>query len=150
MKLPGPLFFYGVLMPGLVSGRMAELVGLLDPGAPATVRGALYAVPDRRGHYPVLIADRSGGSVTGRLHLAGESFGEAELAEMDAFEGYVPGDSGRSDYLRRPLSATLGGRREVNCEAYVWNRGVEAAFLPIAHGDFARYLAESGARPLPG
>ncbi|MDP3675210.1 MAG: gamma-glutamylcyclotransferase family protein [Novosphingobium sp.] len=144
------LFFYGVLLPGLVSGRMAELVGLLDAGVPATVRGSLYAVPDPRGHYPVLVADPAGPMVKGRLHRSGPDFGEAELAEMDAFEGFFPGDPARSDYLRRGLTATLPDGREVNCEAYVWNRAIAGSFVPIHDGDFASYLGVSGAGALPG
>ncbi|QGN54863.1 gamma-glutamylcyclotransferase [Novosphingobium sp. Gsoil 351] len=148
--MPGPLFFYGVLMPGLVSGRMAALVGLLDPGIAATVRGTLYAVADRRGHYPVLVADPAGGTVAGRVHAPGPGFGAAELAEMDAFEGYLPDDPGRSDYIRRALPATLADGRATACEAYVWNRAVDGDLVRIPHGDFARYLVETGMNPLPG
>lgn len=145
-----PLFFYGVLLPGLVSGRMAELVALLDPGCPATVGGRLYAVPDPRGHYPVLVPDPGAGRVKGRLHRPAMGFGEAELAEMDAFEGFVPGDPARSDYLRCGVTAALADGRDVVCETYVWNRAIDPGFIPIGSGDFAAHLAASGARALPG
>ena len=70
-----PLFFYGVLMPELATGRMAELVALLEPGQVATVPGGLYAIADPEGHHPAMIAGE--GAVLGRLHLLGEQFGSA-------------------------------------------------------------------------
>jgi gamma-glutamylcyclotransferase (GGCT)/AIG2-like uncharacterized protein YtfP len=133
------LFFYGVLMPELATGRMAELVALLEPGQPATVAGKLFAIADPAGHHPAMIA--SAGKVHGRLHQTGPGFSAAELAEMDAYEG--------DDYARRTVKVTLPGGEVVTAEAYVWTGSVDA-LAPIAHGDFARYLAESGAPILPG
>ena len=145
-----PLFFYGVLMPGLVSGRMAELVALLGPPRPATVSGRLYAVPDERGHYPVMIAAEGAGRVSGAVLAPGPLFGPAELAELDAFEGFYPADPTASDYLRGRLPATLADGQTLATDAYRWNRPVAADFIPIPHGEFARYLAASGARALRG
>jgi gamma-glutamylcyclotransferase (GGCT)/AIG2-like uncharacterized protein YtfP len=133
------LFFYGVLMPELATGRMAELVALLEPGLAATVEGQLFAIADPEGHHPAMIAGE--GAVHGRLHRLGARFGAAELAEMDAYEG--------SDYARQLVEARLGEGTQVSAEAYVWT-GPTADLTPIAHGDFARYLSESGAPPLPG
>ena len=144
------LFFYGVLMPGLVSGRMAELVALLGAPRPASVSGRLYAVPDPRGHYPVMIAADDAERVNGAVLAPGPMFGCGELAELDAFEGFDPTNPGASDYVRGRFQATLADGLTLSADAYRWNRPVTADFIPIPHGDFARYLAESGARPLPG
>ena len=133
------LFFYGVLMPELATGRMAELVALLDPGQVATVAGKLFAIADPEGHHPAMIP--GAGAVHGRLHLLGEQFGAAELAEMDAYEG--------SDYARRSVEVRLADGSSASCEAYVWT-GPTTGLTPITHGDFARYLTESGAPALPG
>jgi gamma-glutamylcyclotransferase (GGCT)/AIG2-like uncharacterized protein YtfP len=133
------LFFYGVLMPELATGRMAELVALLEPGQTATVPGVLFAIADPAGHHPAMIA--GDGAVHGRLHQLGERFGAAELSELDAYEG--------SAYARRPVAARLADGTLVTAEAYVWT-GPIAGLAPIPHGDFARYLAESGAPALPG
>lgn len=133
------LFFYGVLMPELATGRMAELVALLEPGQPATAQGELFAIADPAGHHPAMIAGAR--AVHGRLHRAGPSFGAAELAEMDAYEG--------ADYARRAVEVTLAGGEVAMAEAYVWTGSV-TALAPIPHSDFARYLAESGAPVLPG
>ena len=136
----GPLFFYGVLMPELASGRMAELISFLDAGVPAHVAGRLWAVRDPHGHFPVMIPGE--GRVVGRLHRASEAFGERELAEMDAFEG--------SGYLRAPIVSIVADDVEVTCEAYLWRGAISPDFVPIPHGDFSRYLQETGAAPLPG
>ena len=150
MKPPGPLFFYGVLMPGLVSGRMAELVALLGAPRPATVSGRLYAVRDPRGHYPVMVAARGAERVSGELLAPGPLFGTDELAELDAFEGFDPANPTASDYIRDRLHATFVDGTTLGADAYRWNRPLVGDLIPIAHGDFARYLVESGARPLPG
>ena len=133
------LFFYGVLMPELATGRMAELVALLEPGQVATVAGKLFAIADPDGHHPAMVAGE--GAVHGRLHQLGEQFGAAELAEMDAYEG--------GDYARRPVEVRRADGTLVSAEAYVWT-GPTTGLTTIEHGDFARYLAESGAPMLPG
>ena len=149
-ELPGALFFYGVLRPGLASGRMAGLIALLGQARPATISGKLYAVPDPRGHYPVMTAGSAGERVHGTVLIPGPRFGTAELAEFDAFEGFEPGNPDGSDYRRLTLKVTLSDGSAVDADAYRWNRAVGADFILIARGDFACYLAESGARPLPG
>ena len=148
--LPGALFFYGVLRPGLASGRMAGLIALLGQDRPATVSGKLYAVPDPRGHFPVMIAATAGEQVHGTVLTPGPRFGSAELAEFDAFEGFKPNDPDKSEYRRLTLVATLPDGSATNADVYRWNRAIGGEFIPIIHGDFARYLAETGNRPLPG
>lgn len=133
------LFFYGVLMPDLATGRMAELVALLEPGRAATASGRLFAIADTLGHHPAMVDGE--GAVHGRLHQLGPRFGAAELAEMDAYEG--------ADYARRAIVARLEDGSAVPCEAYLWT-GTTDGLEAILHGDFARYLTESGAPPLPG
>lgn len=145
-----PLFFYGVLLPGLVSGRMAELVGMLGAARRATVSGRLFAVADPRGHYPVMIAGDGGERVGGAVFAPGLDFGPVELAELDAFEDFDPCGRAQSDYVRESVIATLVDGATLVAEVYRWNRALPADAVPILHGDFARYLAESGARPLPG
>jgi gamma-glutamylcyclotransferase (GGCT)/AIG2-like uncharacterized protein YtfP len=103
------------------------------------VVGDLYAIADPAGHHPAMVPGES--AVHGRLHLPGPNFGPAELAEMDAFEG--------TDYARCVVAVRLADSAELAAEAYVWT-GSTASLSPISHGDFARYLAESGAPALPG
>ena len=146
--MPSALFFYGVLRPELASGRMADLVARLGPGVAATVGGSLFAAEDPRGYYPVLAA-AGDGRVHGTLHSCGPRFGPAELAELDRFEGFDPHNPGLSDYVRCPLKVKTGDGAEREADAYLWNRPV-AGLAAIPHGDFARFLAATGAAPLPG
>lgn len=136
-----PLFLYGVLMPHLATGRMAELVAKLAPGRAATVAGTLFAVPGPTGHYPVMIA---GGEtrIIGRIHAPGPDLTPADLAELDAFEG--------ADYRRSPVVAVLADGTAMPSQAYLWLGTPTPGLIAIEHGDFARYLDESGAPPLPG
>ena len=129
---------------------MAGLIALLSHARPATVSGKLYVVPDPRGHYPVMIAASAGERVHGMVLTPGPRFGVAELAEFDAFERFDPSYPERSDYLRLTLVATLSDGSAANADAYRWNRAIGNNCFPIAHGDFARYLAESEVNPLPG
>ena len=129
---------------------MAELVALLGPPRPATVSGKLYAVPDPRGHFPLMVAAEGTERVSGMVLSPGPLFGAGELAELDAFEGFDPADPNASDYIRDWLHATLADGLTLGVDAYRWNQDIGADFIPIPHGDFARYLAESGALPLPG
>ena len=129
---------------------MAGLIGLLSHARPATVSGKLYVVPDPRGHYPIMIAAGAGERVHGMVLTPGPRFGVAELAEFDAFEGFDPRNPDGSDYVRRTLVVKLSDGSAIDADAYRWNRAIGGDCFSIAHGDFARYLAESGANPLPG
>jgi gamma-glutamylcyclotransferase (GGCT)/AIG2-like uncharacterized protein YtfP len=139
-QLPSALFFYGVLRPDLASGRMAELVALLGPAVPASVKGTLFAVASADGHYPAMVAGPS--RVHGTLLRLGPGFSAAHLEELDRFEG--------TDYARRPVMARGANGSESAADAYLWCRPSDSGLAPIPHGDFARYLAETGATPLPG
>ncbi|MDD3798814.1 MAG: gamma-glutamylcyclotransferase [Novosphingobium sp.] len=132
-----PFFFYGTLQQGLARGEAARLVAGLGEGVSALVRGALFALDDPHGCYPVLV---SGGSrrVTGRVvDCPGD---RRWLAQMDAYEG--------AEYRRCPVRARLADGSTVMAQAYFYARRRGAGLVPIAHGDFARFLAETGRAPL--
>ena len=74
-------------------------------------------------------------AVRGAVHEAGA----VDLAAVDAFEG--------PDYERREVTV-LGPDGAMTAELYVWIADLPIAAEPIAHGDFARWLAETGNRPL--
>lgn len=130
------LFFYGVLREDVPSlgGDWPFLAGL-GLGAPATTTGALYAIPDPAGWYPALVLTqaRYATSVVGTLHEAGE----VDLAAIDAFEG--------AEYARTSVPVDgWDGYGETMAEAYVWQSELPAGAEAIAHGDFVRWLAETG------
>jgi gamma-glutamylcyclotransferase (GGCT)/AIG2-like uncharacterized protein YtfP len=124
------LFFYGVLREGL--GDWPFLAGI-GPGRAASATGTIFAIPDPQGWYPALLP--GDGVVHGAVHAQGQ----ADLAAMDAFEG--------PRYRRQAVPVMIAGAT-VMAEAYCWIDALPGGTEPIAHGDFARWLAETGRRPL--
>lgn len=128
------LFFYGVLIEALASPIIRQLLAGLGPGQPATVQGDLYAVQAAGGWHPAMVA--GSGTVHGVLYEAGR----VDLAGLDRFEG--------ADYRRAAVTVT-SAQGEIEAQAYLWLRPV-AGLERIAHGDFARWLGETGNDPLSG
>ena len=130
------LFLYGVLQRNLASPAIARLLEGLGEGEPASAAGTLYAVPDARGWYPVLVPG------DGRVHGTLCDAGTVDLAALDVFEGI--------EHRRSPILATPSGREAVRAEAYLYQFAPRPDFLPIEHGDFARWLRETGRTALSG
>lgn len=130
------LFFYGVLREGVADW---DFLAGLGHGSPATTMGALYAIPAGSAWYPALIPAQARDAVPvhGTIHAAGD----VDLAAIDAFEG--------PDYARRELVIDEGDRfGATRAEVYVWISDLPPGAVPIAHGDFVRWLAETGNAPL--
>ena len=143
-ELARMLFLYGTLMKHVARGYPARLVACLGDGQTATVRGALYAVRDGRVAYPALVA-RGLTRVKGVLYPLPEA---AEwLARLDRFENYDPRRPNGGEYVRRVLDVRLASGDVVRAKAYVYRRPLQPGMQRIAHGDFARYLAETGLKP---
>ncbi|MFM7403569.1 MAG: gamma-glutamylcyclotransferase [Erythrobacter sp.] len=126
------LFVYGVLREGL--GDWPFLAGL-GPGLAATTTGTLFAIPDPEGWYPALLPGE--GTITGAVHTCDG----VDLAAVDAFEG--------ADYARETIPVWAQGEM-ILADAYLWTAPLPAGVEPIAHGDFARWLAETGRAPFAG
>ena len=126
------LFFYGVLLEGLGEWPFLEGIG---PGRRATTRGRLFGLRGTTGWYPALVP--GDGLVIGAVHEAGM----ADIASMDAFEGV--------DYLRTPIQVEADGQ-QIEANAYLWVSDLPDGSEHISHGDFARWLAESGRNPITG
>lgn len=138
MPRPTHLFFYGVLQEGL--GDWPFLTGL-GLGSPATVTGALYAIPDAAGWYPALIPTqaRFSTSVHGTLH----EVGEVDLAAIDAFEG--------AEYGRQAMSVDgWDGFGETVADTYVWTGDLPEGAEAIAGGKFVEWLAQTGRSAFTG
>ena len=136
MTGPTHLFFYGVLQEGLGpdGGDWPFLRGL-GMGAPATTTGALYAIPAASGWHPALIPTQARYStvVHGMIHEAGD----VDLAAVDAFEG--------PDYTRQPVPVDgWDGYGETRADAYVWTAELPPGAEPIAGGNFAEWLKQTG------
>jgi len=136
-------FFYGTLRHDVARKAAARLIEGLEIVGPASVRGRIFARRDLRGTYPVLL--RGGiGLVHGTVCKGGERFTTRSLAALDRYEG-AAGSGG--EYVRRPMTVVLEHGGTITADAYLYNRRVTADLVLIPHGDFARYLAETGERP---
>ena len=137
-------FFYGTLLDGSDNPVARDIHALLAPLGQASVRGALHAVPDAHGWFPALLP--GDGPAQGRLYEARAHFTPADLARMDAYEDYDPARPEASLYLRRTVELAGGG----SAEAYLFNQPLPAGSREIPHGDFRRWLAESGEAQFSG
>ena len=136
-------FFYGTLRHDVAQGLPARLIEGLEPVGPATAAGRIFARRDSHGWYPVLF--RGGiGRVRGIVCRAAGRLPGRALAALDRYEG-AAGMGG--EYVRRPVRAVLDGGGAVMADAYFFNRTARRELLPIPHGDFARWLAETGSKP---
>jgi gamma-glutamylcyclotransferase (GGCT)/AIG2-like uncharacterized protein YtfP len=132
-------FFYGTLLEGSGNAVARALQGRLRPVAIASVKGELFVIPDPQGWYPALVPDGQG-TVHGTVSETLAAFTGADLARMDAWEDYDPARPDLSLYVRRAVMLDGGGE----AQAYVWNRPLPDGAIRIAHGDFRRWLAETG------
>lgn len=137
-------FFYGTLLDGSDNPVAQAIHALLAPEGPATAAGALYAVPDATGWFPALLP--GDGPVQGRTYTARAHFSAADLARMDAYEDFDPAAPHASLYLRQAIVLAQGGP----AQAYRFNQPLPAGSVPIPHGDFRRWLAETGAAQFTG
>jgi gamma-glutamylcyclotransferase (GGCT)/AIG2-like uncharacterized protein YtfP len=131
-KAPAYLFVYGVLQEGLGDWPFLEGLGL---GAPATVLGALYAIPADSGWFAALIPTqaRFATIVHGAIHDASQ----IDIAAIDAFEG--------AEYARKSISVDgWDGYGDTQADAYVWTAGLPAGAEPVVSGNFAEWLKETG------
>ena len=123
------IFVYGLLRPGF---RGASLLGDARSLGAATTSGLVYDL----GGYPGLVDG------DGVVHAEICEVGSRQLPALDAFEDYDPQDPAASLYRRITITATLTATGEpLAVQAYRYNRPPPVSGW-IAHGDYARYLAE--------
>ena len=141
-------FFYGTLLDGSDNPVARDIHALLAPVGPATARGVLHGVPDPTGWFPALLEGE--GVVHGRLYESRAHFSPADLARMDAYEDYAPGNEAASLYVRRPLSVTGPDDASGEAQVYVFNQPLPPGSEPIAAGDFRAWLSARGLRQFTG
>jgi gamma-glutamylcyclotransferase (GGCT)/AIG2-like uncharacterized protein YtfP len=130
------LFFYGVLMGHVASPAIAGMLAGLGAGRRASITGRLMAVTDPRGAYPVLLPGQD--QVWGMVHEAGS----VDLPRLNAFEG--------NEYRRASVNAQCEDGTVLEAQAYLYQVRVRPGFVAIPHGDFARWIEETGTAPLAG
>ncbi|WP_338468052.1 gamma-glutamylcyclotransferase family protein [Novosphingobium sp. ZN18A2] len=145
-------FFYGTLLAGSDNPVAAQIHARLQPAGMASVKGALWAIPDPLGWFPALVADEGAGAVRGMIYEARATFDAADLARMDAYEDCDPAHADASLYLRRAFAVmpevASGSRGEA--QVYVWNRPVPDGARAIPGGDFRAWLAAEGLAQFTG
>lgn len=142
------LFLYGTLRDPAANPVAAALHGLLEPGRPAWVGGALHAIPDPAGWYPALLPGIGGGRVHGVVCACTARFTPADLARLDAYEDCRSDDPAGSEYRRGRVTAHLApaGQR-VEATAYCYGQPLPAGAVFLPDGDFAAWLAATGRAP---
>ncbi|MBV1689839.1 gamma-glutamylcyclotransferase [Novosphingobium sp. G106] len=138
-------FFYGTLIAGSGNPVAAAAHALLRDLGTVTARGALYAVSDAEGWYPVLLS--GAGPVHGRLYEAAPGFGESDLAALDAYEDFDPADPGGSLYVRSTIVVSDGDGAFHQAQAYSFNRPLPPGAQAIPDGDFRAWIAREGLKP---
>ncbi|QWC56899.1 gamma-glutamylcyclotransferase [Erythrobacter sp. 3-20A1M] len=130
------LFLYGVLLGDIAQGAARRLADKIDDGFPAVATGRLYVVEDAEGPFPAFVPDPAAGPVRGMVHEVEPQV----MATIDIFE------RAGEDYDRRSIPLYAPDGTAIPAGAYCW-RGPVEGLERIEHGDFARWLDESGRRP---
>ena len=138
-------FFYGTLMAGGGNAVAKAAHAKLGAGRAGTVAGRLYAIADPQGWYPALLP--GAGRVAGFVYAAGPEFGADDLAALDGYELFYPDDPAGSEYRRGEVAVTLADGAEASAEAYLYARALPEGAVLIEGGNFAAFLAETGAKP---
>ena len=102
----------------------------------ASVQAQLFDL----GPYPALVRGES--VVHGKVAWVDDAL----LARLDAIEEFNPQHPERSEYVRERLDAQLAHGQVASVWVYVFNRSVAAA-TRITHGDYLRYLDDTGYMP---
>jgi gamma-glutamylcyclotransferase (GGCT)/AIG2-like uncharacterized protein YtfP len=137
-------FFYGTLMAGSGNPVADRIHDRLRELGPAVATGRLFAIATRQGWYPALLADPAGAAVHGIAYEALPGFTDEDLALLDRYEAYDRDRLAASEYWREPIPVACGGCEHL-AEAYVYRAALPRGAQPVPHGDFRRFLAETGA-----
>lgn len=113
---PELLFVYGTLRPGRAPAEIAAVVDLLTPVGEATVRGRVHDL----GAYPGIVLDEHADDVPGVLLALPED--PDVLAQLDAYEGFIPAHPEISLFRRVKSTATGTGGEPTPCWVYIYNR----------------------------
>lgn len=131
------LFVVGTLRKELWSRLAPELQALMQGlrfvGA-GHLAGELYDL----GPYPgAIVGADFATTVRGEIYELPEP--QVTLAQLDAYEGFVPGELEASLFARSKETITLADGQQLDCWMYVYNDWVATGRL-IESGDYAEYL----------
>ena len=126
------VFFYGTLMSGFKRRGRDRIDTKLTPVGRGWIHAALFDL----GLYPGAIP-ASDTRVLGELHRMADS--EAVLHELDAIEGFSPGEPDASLYVRSETPVTLDDGRTETAWTYFYNAPLGGA-QRIDSGDYLDHL----------
>jgi gamma-glutamylcyclotransferase (GGCT)/AIG2-like uncharacterized protein YtfP len=126
------VFFYGTLMSGFKRRGRDRIDAKLTPVGRGWIHAALFDL----GLYPGAIP-ASDTKVLGELHRMVDS--EAVLRELDAIEGFTPGELDASLYVRSETPVTLDDGRTETAWTYFYNAPLGGA-QRIESGDYLDHL----------
>jgi len=126
------VFFYGTLMSGFKRRGRDRIDAKLTPVGRGWIHAALFDL----GLYPGAIP-ASDAMVLGELHRMADS--DAVLLELDAIEGFTPGEPDASLYVRSETPVTLEDGRTETAWTYFYNAPLGGA-QRIESGDYLDHL----------
>ena len=126
------VFFYGTLMAGFDRRRRIGIDSQLTYVGRGSIEASLYDL----GIFPAAVPT-PGSRVWGEVY-ATEAI-DAVLEALDEIEGYRPGDSDHSLYLREQVPTALPGGRLVQAWVYFYNAPLGHAPL-IESGDYLSHV----------
>jgi gamma-glutamylcyclotransferase (GGCT)/AIG2-like uncharacterized protein YtfP len=136
---PRHLFVYGTLLASVASPAHRLLASRADLVSRGSMAGRLFDVGD----YPAAVPTaESGERIQGELYAIRPGREDELLADLDRFEGFIPGRPGESLFVRvqANVEPQVGGTTAA--WTYVFNRSVDG--LPrIASGDYASRSASA-------
>jgi gamma-glutamylcyclotransferase (GGCT)/AIG2-like uncharacterized protein YtfP len=126
------VFFYGTLMSGFKRRGRDRIDAKLTPVGRGWIHASLFDL----GLYPGAIP-ASDTKVLGELHRMVDS--DAVLLELDAIEGFTPGEPDASLYVRSETPVTLDDGRTETAWTYFYNAPLGGA-QRIESGDYLDHL----------
>jgi gamma-glutamylcyclotransferase (GGCT)/AIG2-like uncharacterized protein YtfP len=126
------VFFYGTLMSGFKRRGRDGIDAKLTPVGRGWIHAALFDL----GLYPGAVP-ASDTKVLGELHRMSDS--DAVLTELDAIEGFTPGEPDGSLYVRSETPVMLDDGRTETAWTYFYNAPLGGA-QRIESGDYLNHL----------
>ena len=122
------LFVYGTLRSAFESDAHREYLRGADFVSPAKTRGKLYMVD----YYPGLVLSETEHWAMGEIYLIEN---EAQLHDLDVYEGCAKKSPQPHEYERRIVDAVLSSGERINAWAYIYKQDT-SNFDVIDSGDF--------------
>lgn len=124
----GYLFVYGTLRSACESGAHKEYLSRADFVSPAKIRGHLFMVD----YYPGLVLSETEHWALGEIYLLEN---EAQLHNLDVYEGCAKKSPHPHEYERRLADVLLSSGESVQAWVYIYQQDI-SQLRRIESGDF--------------